>query len=94
MSPSAVTECNSRSISDLLSNYSTVVECSLRNPTLAGDSLEMELFFGFNVSDIPLETSSVQLLFTVIDGSSGNETGRANGSVSLEAVGAFGISSV
>ncbi|XP_064402359.1 integrin alpha-V-like [Halichondria panicea] len=85
LSPSAVTECNSRLINDQLSNFTTAVECALRNPTLAGKTLQLELFFGFNLSGIPLDTESLEFTFLL------SET---MGSAQCECVCGCGISSV
>lgn len=94
MSQDAATECNSRPLDDQLSNFTIALECSLRNPTPAGSTLQLELFFGFNVSAVSLETSSLAVMFSVIDGLSGNVSDSRTLNVTLDAVGDYGITSV
>lgn len=95
VSPSAITECATRTISETASDgFSTNIECFLRNPVLAGVTLELEMFFLLNVSAIPLSTSSLDIVFSVVDGVTGNRSDSVSRSVGLEAIGAYGITSV
>jgi len=57
-------------------------------------TLQLELVFSLNESAISLDSSSLELVFSVLDGSSGNVTGTARSSVALEALGDYEITTL
>ena len=88
LSSNALTSCDTRATGEL----STTVECGLPNPTLAGSTFPLEVYFLLNDSDISLEKQQLQLKFSVVDGASQTVVATKSQSIGLEAVAGLRLS--
>ena len=89
ISPNALTSCNTRAAED----QKTTIECGLNNPTLAGSTLQLEIYFRLNDSAISLSKRQLELQFSVVDGVSQTVVTTQAQIINLDAVAGFKLSS-
>lgn len=89
ITPNALTSCDTRASED----QTTTIECGLNNPTLAGSTLQLEIYFMLNDTAIPLTTTQLEIRFSIVDGVSQTEAAAQTLSIGLDAVAGFKVTS-